>query len=91
MNTATVHVSVGGVLSEEDFDDAQVEAFDVASGTWQIAADSTGDLSYEGVAPRGENAIVTRTFDGPLPPDLDIQVTLNADDSLPGSSGATPL
>ena len=87
-DTATVSVSVGGILYHEDFDHGTVETPQVEIGSWRIVEDPSGeyagDRCYLATAPSGGNALVAQAVEGSGPLDLDVQVTFNAEGVIPG-------
>jgi hypothetical protein len=88
-DTATVAVSVGAVPYEEDFDNGPIENPDVRLGNWRTAPDPSasypGDQCLVGEAVGGGNAIFAGGFDLAGSSSVDIQVTFNAEDIIPGS------
>jgi hypothetical protein len=68
----------GTLPIQDDFEDGQADFFQVRAGTWDT---STGEYS---VLPTvGQDAISTLLIDDPLPTELELQTTINAD---PGTS-----
>jgi hypothetical protein len=87
-DTGAVAVSVAAVLYEEDFDNGPIEDPDVRLGNWQTAVDPStsdpGDQCLLGEAVAGGNAIFARALDEAGSSAVDLQVTFNAEDVIPG-------
>ncbi len=63
----------------ENFDDGVADFFDVQAGTWTVDAGR-----YEVAPVLDQDGVSTLRIASPLPADLQIQATINADDVTPG-------